>query len=78
MKLTEEIKKAIAEEVATCAVLEPGPLCKLHSNVSCDECPYTTMLGASCGYFWTEIPNDDGYKLLVAYLLADVCGVEVK
>jgi hypothetical protein len=82
MELTEEVKLAIAEEVEVCRGEhyegdEGGPLCDVCPDC-CMSCPYTIMLGKQCTTIWDDFPDDDGYKLLIAYLLADACGVEVE
>jgi hypothetical protein len=77
MELTDKVKRAIAEEVELFEYSKRmnGPLCVI--STTCSECPYTKILGERCTAIWMDFPCDNNYKLLVAYTLADACGVKV-
>jgi hypothetical protein len=81
MDLTDEAKKALAEEVEIFEhrkdYMDGGPLCRLWPIV-CTGCPYVVSFGGRCIDIWEDFPDDDDYKLLVAYTLADMCGVKMK
>jgi hypothetical protein len=63
------------------------PLCSIGiNNGNCNMCPYRIITGMTCIELWMDASpaginfydTDEEVRLMLAYMLADACGMKVK